>query len=31
VLNKQNVHVYSNPAVIIDITDLVKAKLATYL
>lgn len=31
VLNKKNVHVYSNPAAIIDITDLVKAKLSTYL
>ncbi len=31
VLNKQNVHVYSNPAAVIDITDLVKAKLSTYL
>ncbi len=31
VLNKKNVLVYSNPATIIDITDLVKAKLATYL
>ena len=31
VLNKQNVLVYWNPASIIDITDLVKAKLRTYL
>jgi hypothetical protein len=31
VLNKKNVHVYSNPVAIIDITDLVKAKLTTYL
>ncbi len=31
VLGKKNVHVYSNPAVITDITDLVKARLSTYL
>ena len=31
VLNQKNVLVYWNPASIIDITDLVKAKLATYL
>jgi len=31
ILNKKNVLVYSNPASIVDITDLVKAKLATYL
>jgi len=31
VLNKQNVHVYSNPAAVVDITDLVRARLATYL
>ena len=31
VLNKQNVHMYSNPASVVDITELVKARLATYL
>ena len=31
VLNMKNVLVYWNPASIVDITDLVKAKLATYL
>jgi Skp family chaperone for outer membrane proteins len=31
VLNKKNVLVYRNPASIIDITDSLKAKLATYL
>ncbi len=31
VLNSKNVIVYSNPSSIVDITDLVKAKLATYL
>jgi hypothetical protein len=31
VLGRKNVHVYSNPAVIVDITDLVKARVSTYL
>ncbi len=31
ILARKNVHVYSNPAAIIDITDLVKARLGTYL
>jgi Skp family chaperone for outer membrane proteins len=31
ILNKKNVHVYSNPASVIDVTDLVKAELRDYL
>jgi len=31
VLNRKNVHVYSNPALVVDITDLVKARLAASL
>lgn len=31
VLNKQNVYVYSNPASVVDITDLVKTRLSGYL
>jgi len=31
VLNSKNVRVYSNPAAIVDVTDLVKAKLESYL